>query len=68
VAREAGRPRADPQTWRERAGAIGKPLALGLAIFAVVGGSVTWVLVNLLWLVAVELRRRRRPALAPPRQ
>jgi len=68
VAREAEKPRADPQTWRERIGAVGKPLALGLAVFAVVGGSVTWVLVNLLWLLAVELRRRRRRTLAPPRQ
>lgn len=67
VAREAEQPRADPQTWRERVGAVGKPLALGLAVFAVVGGSVTWVLVNLLWLLAVQLRRRRRRAQAPPR-
>lgn len=67
VAREAEQPRADPQTWRERVGAVGKPLALGLAVFAVVGGSVTWVLVNLLWLLAVQLRLRRRRAQAPPR-
>ena len=68
VVREAEKPRADPQAWRERIGAVGKPLALGLAVFAVIGGSVTWVLVNLLWLLAVELRRRRRRAQAPPRQ
>lgn len=67
VAREAEQPRADPQTWRERVGAVGKPLALGLAVFAVIGGSVTWVLVNLLWLLAVQLRLRRRRAQAPPR-
>jgi uncharacterized protein (DUF2062 family) len=66
VQREAGQPRGDPQTWGERIGAIGKPLALGLAVFAVVGGAVTWVLVNLAWLLAVALRRRR--AQAPPRQ
>ncbi len=68
VAREAEKPRADPQTWGERIGAVGKPLALGLAVFAVIGGSATWVLVNLTWLLAVELRRRRMRAQAPPRQ
>ena len=68
LAREAEKPRAAPQTWRERFGAVGKPLALGLAVFAAIGGSVTWVLVNLVWLLAVELRRRRRRAQAPPRQ
>lgn len=67
VAREAQKPRADPQTWGERIGAVGKPLALGLAVFAVIGGSVTWVLVNLVWLLAVDLRRRRMRAQAPPR-
>jgi len=59
VEREAGEDRADPQTWGERFGAIGKPLALGLAVFAVTGGLATWVLVNLLWLIAVRLRRSR---------
>jgi len=68
VEREAGKPRADPQTWGERVGAIGKPLALGLAVFAVVGGAVTWVLVNLVWLLAAGLRLRRRRARPPPRQ
>lgn len=56
VAREAQAGRADPQTWAERLGAIGKPLALGLAVFAVVGGVSTWILVNLLWLLAARLR------------
>jgi uncharacterized protein (DUF2062 family) len=66
VAREADRPRADPQSWGERIGAVGKPLALGLAVFAIVGGAATWVLVNLAWLLMAELRRRRRRAPAPP--
>jgi uncharacterized protein (DUF2062 family) len=55
-------------TWRERSRAIGRPLALGLAVFAVVGAAVTWVLVNVVWLFAAGLRLRRRRAQAPPRQ
>lgn len=55
-------------SWLERASDIGKPLFVGLAVFAVVGGVVTWAAVNLLWTVAVMLRRRRgaRRAQAPP--
>ncbi len=51
----------DLQTWAERFGAVGKPLALGLGVFAVIGGIVTWLLVNLLWLLAARLRRRAPP-------
>jgi hypothetical protein len=61
VEKEAEAPLADPQTWAERFGAIGKPLVLGLAVFAVTGGIVTWVLVNLLWLLAARLRPRAPP-------
>jgi len=61
VAREAGENRSDPQTWAQRIGGIGKPLALGLAIFAVVGGTATWIVVNLLWLLVARLRRPRPP-------
>jgi hypothetical protein len=61
VEREAAAPSADPQTWGERLRAIGKPLALGLAVFAVTGGIVTWVLVNLLWLLVARLRPRAPP-------
>jgi uncharacterized protein (DUF2062 family) len=68
VGREAAEDHADPMTWRERFGAIGRPLALGLAVFAVVGAAVTWVLVNVVWLFAAGLRLRRRRAQAPPRQ
>ncbi|MGQ0545674.1 MAG: DUF2062 domain-containing protein [Betaproteobacteria bacterium] len=52
-----------PQSWVERIAALGKPLVLGLGVFAVVGGLSTWVLVNLVWLLVVRLRRGR----APPR-
>ena len=61
VEKEAEAPLADPQTTAERFGAIGKPLVLGLAVFAVTGGIVTWVLVNLLWLLAARLRPRAPP-------
>lgn len=61
MAREAGQPRTDPQTWSERFRAIGKPLALGLAVFAVVGGALTWILVNLAWLLSARLRPRGPP-------
>jgi uncharacterized protein (DUF2062 family) len=61
VEREAAEPSSDPQTWGERLRAIGKPLALGLAIFAVVGGGATWIAVNLLWLLLARLRRPGPP-------
>jgi hypothetical protein len=61
VEKEAQAPLDDPQTWGERFGAIGKPLALGLGVFAVTGGIVTWVLVNLLWLLVARLRPRAPP-------
>jgi len=48
-----------PPRWWQRLGHIGKPLMLGLAIFAVTGAALTWVLVNVLWIIAVRLRRRR---------
>src|SRR5690554_3389094 len=48
-----------PPRWWQRLGHIGKPLMLGLAIFAVVGAAIAWVLVNLVWILAVRLRRRR---------
>jgi len=51
VQREAAEERSDPQTWDERLGAIGKPLALGLAVFALAGALLTWMLVNLIWLL-----------------
>jgi uncharacterized protein (DUF2062 family) len=50
-----------PQSWGERVAALGKPLILGLSVFAVVGGLSTWVLVNLVWILVVRLRRGRAP-------
>jgi len=46
--------------WIDRAKTIGKPLLLGLAVFAVVGGIGAWAAVHLAWTVAVRLKRRRR--------
>lgn len=46
--------------WGERLRDIGKPVFLGLAVFAVVGGVSTWLLVHAGWIAAVWLRRRRR--------
>jgi uncharacterized protein (DUF2062 family) len=51
---EGGRPR-----WIEQARAIGKPLFLGLVIFAVGGGVLTWLAVYLVWTLGVRLKRRR---------
>jgi len=50
-----------PRSWTERVAALGKPLVLGLAVFAVAGAIFTWLAVNLVWLIAVKLRRRRAP-------
>lgn len=46
--------------WIDRAKAIGKPLVLGLAVFAVVGGFTAWALVHAFWTLGVWLKRRRR--------
>lgn len=60
-ATEAGALPGDPEpSWIERARAVGKPLVLGLVVFAVTGGLATWVLVHLGWTVAVRMKRRRR--------
>jgi uncharacterized protein (DUF2062 family) len=46
--------------WLDKAKAIGKPLFLGLFVFAVVGGLLAWALVHLGWTIGVWLKRRRR--------
>ncbi len=47
-------------SWWERFAAIGKPLMLGLSVFAVIGGVSAYAGTLLLWRIAVVLKRRRR--------
>lgn len=61
VEKQAHAPIDDPKTWGERFSAIGKPLALGLAVFAVTGGVITWILVYLLWGLLARLRPHGPP-------
>ncbi len=56
---EAGR-------WHQEVLAIGKPLFIGLAVFATIGAALAWVAVNLLWTVAVRIRRWRGTRRAVP--
>jgi len=46
--------------WIDRAKAIGKPLFVGLAVFAVIGGVTAWGAVHVIWTLAVSLKRRKR--------
>lgn len=46
--------------WLEQARSIGKPLILGLGVFAVGGGISAWGLVHVTWTVAVLMKRRAR--------
>lgn len=57
---------ADPIGWAQRVADVGKPLVVGLSVFAVVGAAVTWAAVNVAWVVAVRLRRARRQRDPPP--
>jgi uncharacterized protein len=50
-----------PSWWRRFSG-VGKPLMLGLALFAVIGGASAYVGTLILWRLSVILRRRRRRA------
>lgn len=56
----------DARPWLDRIAAIARPLALGLAIFAVAGAAIAWVAVTLGWRLAVVLRRRRARRGRPP--
>lgn len=47
-------------SWQERFAAIGKPFMLGLAVFAVIGGSLAYVATLLLWRLGTVLRLRTR--------
>jgi uncharacterized protein (DUF2062 family) len=60
-------PKAAAAGWGQRALAIGKPLMLGLAVFAVVGGVLAWALVHAAWTAGVLLKRRRRRRRPPYR-
>ena len=53
--------------WIDRTKAVGKPLFLGLAVFATVGGLTAWALVHVLWTAGLWLKRRRRSARAQTR-
>jgi uncharacterized protein (DUF2062 family) len=57
-------PQASGGSWFERTwrgiGKVGRPLLLGLAIFACGFGFATWLLVNAAWHLRVRLKRRRR--------
>jgi uncharacterized protein len=46
--------------WFEKLQSIGKPLLLGLSVFAVIGGVGTWALVHLAWTLGVQMKRRQR--------
>ena len=48
-----------PGLW-QRIQALGKPLIVGLAVFACAGGLATYALVSLGWWLHVRLKRRRR--------
>ena len=50
-----------PQSWSVRVAALGKPLIVGLAVFAVTGALTTWLGVSLAWILVTRLRRPRSP-------
>lgn len=61
----ASAPQQDVSWWqaaRQRLAAVGKPLIVGLAIFAVVGGAGAYLLVTWAWWARTRWRRRRRLA------
>jgi len=63
-ARASGEPK--PTAW-QRIQALGKPLIVGLALFAVAGGLIAYAVVSFGWWLWVRIRRRR-PASARRRQ
>ncbi|MBC5784637.1 DUF2062 domain-containing protein [Ramlibacter sp. USB13] len=52
--------RGGARDWIERAREIGRPIIVGMVIFAVAGSILAWVLVQVGWTVAVLVKRRRR--------
>ena len=61
---EALPPGVEPPTWLartgKRLGQVGKPLALGLGLFAIGFGLLVYGLVHLLWVWRVRMKRRQR--------
>lgn len=55
----AARAAESPGLW-QRVRALGKPLLVGLGVFAVAGGALAYALVSLGWWLHVRLKRRRR--------
>ena len=51
-----------PAHWLDSVEAIGLPLFTGLAVFAVVGALVAWLVVYVAWTLGVWLKRRQRRA------
>jgi len=46
--------------WWEKFASIGKPLVVGLSVFAVIGGLAAYLGTLLVWRIAVVVRRKRR--------
>lgn len=55
-------PDTSPAGLWQRIQALGKPLIVGLALFAVAGGLLAYAAVSLLWWLHVRLKRRKRKA------
>ena len=54
-------PFGEKRGWGERIAAIGRPLFAGLAVFAVVGAAIAWLLVQLVWSMATSAHKRDPP-------
>lgn len=54
---EAAKP-IEPR-WLERVADVGKPVMLGLAVFAVVGGVGAFIATHLVWSIVLAVRRRQ---------
>jgi uncharacterized protein (DUF2062 family) len=57
----------DASALLQRTTGILKPWFTGLVVFAVGGAAITWLVVNVVWIGAVRLRRRRSARSAAPR-
>lgn len=53
-------PRAWLRLWWERVSGLGRPLVVGLAVLAVAGAALAWVVADRAWVLVVAARRRRR--------